>query len=67
MSFTERPSTESLGTESPGAESTRVDREQRTLVAAREQRSRDRRLRTRDLVLSIAAPIVLLVLWEVCA
>jgi NitT/TauT family transport system permease protein len=43
------------------------DREQRTLVAASEQRARDRRLTTRDLVLSIATPILLLVLWELCA
>ncbi|MGP9538223.1 ABC transporter permease [Brachybacterium sp. AOP43-C2-M15] len=43
------------------------DREQRTLVAARAQRSRDRALATRDLVLSIATPILLLVLWEVSA
>ncbi|WP_062946508.1 ABC transporter permease [Brachybacterium sp. sponge] len=43
------------------------DREHRTLVAAREQRARDRRLATRDLVLSIATPILLLVLWELCA
>src|SRR5690606_38980674 len=43
------------------------DREHRTLVAARAQRARDRRLATRDLVLSIATPILLLVLWELCA
>src|SRR5699024_9301458 len=43
------------------------DREQRTLVAASAQRARDRRLATRDLVLSIATPILLLVLWELCA
>ncbi|MFC0672852.1 ABC transporter permease [Brachybacterium hainanense] len=43
------------------------DREERTLVAARAHRSRENLLRTRDLVLSIAAPIVLLLLWEVCA
>ena len=43
------------------------DRERRTLVAASAQRARDRRLATRDLVLSIATPILLLVLWELCA
>lgn len=44
-----------------------IDREQRTLEAARAQRGAERRLRTRDLVLSIAAPIVLVVAWELCA
>ena len=42
-------------------------RDQRTLVAAREQRSRERALSTRDLLLSIITPILLLVLWEVSA
>ncbi|MGO1201009.1 MAG: ABC transporter permease, partial [Dermabacteraceae bacterium] len=42
-------------------------RDQRTLDAARAHRARETRLRTRDLVLSIAAPIVLVVLWELCA
>lgn len=42
-------------------------RDQRTLEAARAHRARETRLRTRDLVLSIAAPIVLVVLWELCA
>ena len=45
----------------------RADREQRTLEAARDQRARERRLRTRDLVLSISAPIVLLLAWEISA
>lgn len=44
-----------------------TDREQRTLEAARAQRGAERRLRTRDLVLSIAAPIVLVVAWELSA
>ena len=43
------------------------DREQRTLVAARAQRARERSLATRDLVLSISTPILLLVLWELSA
>lgn len=42
-------------------------RDRRTLEAARAHRARANRLRTRDLVLSIAAPIVLVLLWEVCA
>ena len=42
-------------------------RAQRTLVAARAQRARDRRLATRDLILAITTPILLLVLWELCA
>ncbi|MGO1977269.1 ABC transporter permease [Brachybacterium tyrofermentans] len=64
---TSRTTTERTDADRARTESTPADREQRTLVAARAQRARDRRLRTRDLVLSIAAPIVLLVLWEVCA
>src|SRR5690606_2763583 len=44
-----------------------ADREERTLAAARAHRSRENSLRTRDLVLSIAAPVVLVVLWELCA
>ena len=43
------------------------DREQRTLVAASAQRARERSLATRDLVLSIVTPILLLVLWELSA
>lgn len=43
------------------------DREQRTLVAATAQRARERSLATRDLVLSISTPILLLVLWELSA
>lgn len=49
------------------APSVEDERARRTLVAARAQRERDRRLRYRDLTLSIAAPIVLVLLWEVSA
>src|SRR5690606_20170155 len=41
-------------------------RAQRTLVAARAQRARDRRLATRDLILAITTPFLLLVLGELC-
>jgi NitT/TauT family transport system permease protein len=53
--------------QSAGAISAGTDREDRTLIAARAQRSRERSLASRDLVLSIATPIVLLLLWEVSA
>lgn len=43
------------------------EREQRTLAAARADRARENRLRRRDLALAIATPIVLLLLWELCA
>ncbi|GAA1488640.1 ABC transporter permease [Brachybacterium sacelli] len=52
---------------SAAAASRPADREQRTLEAARAHRAQEKRLRSRDLALSIAAPIVLIVLWEVCA
>ena len=42
-------------------------REQRTLAAARAERARERRLTTRDTILSIATPLLLLLLWEVGA
>lgn len=44
-----------------------TERETRTLAAAREQRSKERRLTTRDLVLAIGTPVVLLLLWEIAA
>jgi len=44
-----------------------AERDELTLKAARAERSRERRLRTRDLVLAIATPILLLVAWEVAA
>ncbi|MDN5899869.1 MAG: ABC transporter permease [Brachybacterium sp.] len=53
--------------QSPAGRDVEDERAERTLVAARAHRSRESRLRTRDLVLSIAAPIVLVLLWEVCA
>ena len=43
------------------------EREQRTLEAARADRARENRLRRRDLALAIGTPIVLLLLWELCA
>ena len=46
---------------------TATGRDQRTLEAARAHRARENRLRTRDLALSIAAPVLLVVLWELCA
>lgn len=49
------------------AAATASDREQRTLAAARAERAAERRLQTRDLILAIATPILLLALWEVCA
>ncbi|MCT2178842.1 ABC transporter permease [Brachybacterium muris] len=48
-------------------DATTARRDERTLEAARRQRQRARALATRDLVLSIAAPILLVLLWEVCA
>ncbi|MCT1997932.1 ABC transporter permease [Brachybacterium muris] len=48
-------------------DATTARRDERTLEAARRQRQRARALATRDLVLSIAAPILLVALWEVCA
>ncbi|GAB2537334.1 ABC transporter permease [Brachybacterium huguangmaarense] len=42
-------------------------REQRTLEAARAERAAERRRRTLYLALSIATPVALLALWEVCA
>ena len=42
-------------------------REERTLEAAQAQRRHARALSTRDLVLSISAPIVLVLLWEISA
>lgn len=44
-----------------------ADRERRTLAAARAQHQADRRRRTLYLSLSIATPLVLLVLWEICS
>ncbi|MDO5533745.1 MAG: ABC transporter permease [Propionibacteriaceae bacterium] len=43
------------------------DRDSRTLTAARAERARERRLRTRDLTLAILTPVALLALWEVAA
>ncbi|WP_232549681.1 ABC transporter permease [Propioniciclava soli] len=43
------------------------DRAARTEAAARDERARERRLRTRDLVLAVATPVALLALWEVAA
>lgn len=48
-------------------DATTARRDERTLEAAQRQRQRARALATRDLVLSIAAPILLVLLWEVCA
>ncbi|MCS6711560.1 ABC transporter permease [Brachybacterium sp. EF45031] len=44
-----------------------VERERRTLEAARALRTRENRLRRRDAALAVATPIGLLLLWEVCA
>ncbi|WP_114853337.1 ABC transporter permease [Brachybacterium sp. YJGR34] len=44
-----------------------TEREQRTLAAASAHRARENRLRTRDLVLSIGTPVVLVLAWEICA
>ncbi|MBB5832659.1 ABC transporter permease [Brachybacterium aquaticum] len=51
----------------PRTDTSATSRDERTLVAARAQRARDRRLSTRDLILSISTPILLIVLWEVCS
>ncbi|CAM3948746.1 MULTISPECIES: ABC transporter permease [Helcobacillus] len=42
-------------------------RRDRTEAAVRAQRTKEARLRRRDLALAIASPVLLLVLWEVCA
>lgn len=42
-------------------------REERTLAAARAARARENRLKRRDLILAVITPILLTVLWEVCA
>ena len=63
MSTTPAPGAGSAPAPSPRP----ADREDRTLVAARAHRARESALRTRDLVLSIAAPVVLVLLWEVSA
>lgn len=49
------------------SEATNVERDERTVQAARSLRGRENRLRVRDLVLAIGTPILLLALWEVCA
>lgn len=49
------------------ADATLSRREERTLEAAQAQRRHARALSTRDLVLSISAPIVLVLLWEISA
>lgn len=43
------------------------DRQARTVRAARAERTRERRLQSRDLALAILTPVALLALWEVSA
>lgn len=43
------------------------DRAERTVAAAYAVRARERRLRTRDIVLAIGTPVVLLLAWEIAA
>lgn len=44
-----------------------MNRDQRTLDAAKAARSKERALRTRDLILAVGTPILLLLAWELAA